>query len=112
RSMEAKYRSMEEKYGSMQEKYETLTKQMEHERMQQKSLLEEMDRISGELENTVREQEQLNDVLVEMQNSRSWRLTKPLRFIGSKVRRVKRKVSKLLALIFKYPFKMNLIPMQ
>ncbi len=112
RSLEEQHKSLEEQHRSLKEKYVMSTSQLEYERMENKSLLEEIDRISEQFNDKTQEHEQLNNVLAEMKSSRSWRITRPLRYIGSKVRGIKRKLSKFLALIFKYPFKMNLIPMQ
>lgn len=125
-SQQKSNREIEEKYSVLttelelqrkeleihREELELQRKELELQRKAKKAVLQEKNSISDELEETILEKEELGHLLAEILNSRSWRITRPLRYIGNQGRKVKRKVSKLLALIFKYPFKMNLIPMQ
>lgn len=120
-SLEMSYNKVEEKYNNLDKVYRTLEERFEQssrelgiERSEKEVLLKEHQDRLDELQHKVNMErqinEQMNRLVEEIQNSRSWRITKPLRYVGNLYRKVRPKLSKFVALVFRRQFRMEQIP--
>lgn len=114
--LEKKYNSLDDVYSTLKEKYEQTLRELEVEVEEKGVLIEEhqnqLDELHQKLEIERHINESLKQLIEQIQDSRSWRLTKPLRYAGHLYRKVRRKLLKFISLLFRHPFRMEQIPLR
>ncbi|MFL0556302.1 MULTISPECIES: glycosyltransferase [Paenibacillus] len=114
-NLDQQYNSLNNVYRTLEEKYEQLSRELEVEIEEKGVLLEEhqnqLDKLHQELETEQKMNVQLRTLVEEIENSRSWRMTKPLRHVGYLYRTVRHKVSKFISLVSRRQFIMEQIPL-
>lgn len=112
---EEKYNNLDKVYRTLEERFAQTSRELGIERGEKEVLLREHQNRLDELQHKVDTErqinEQLNRLVGDIRNSRSWRITKPLRYVGNLYRKARPKLSKFVALVFRRQFKMGLIPL-
>lgn len=107
--VEEKYNNLENIYRTLEERFAQTSKELGLVRAEKEALLKEH-KNKVEMERQINEH--LNQLVEHIQKSRSWRITKPLRYVGILYRRVRPKLSKFVALVFRRQFRMGQMPLR
>ncbi|WP_179292212.1 glycosyltransferase [Paenibacillus campinasensis] len=113
---EEKYNNLEQIYRTLEERFAQTIRELGLERAEKETLIKEHKNRLDELMYKVEMERQinghLNQLVGDIRNSRSWRITKPLRYVGSFLRKVRSKLSKFVALVFRRRFRIEPVPLQ
>jgi len=116
KKLEGKYNNLEHIHRALEERFTQTVRELELERAEKEGLIKEhknkFDELLHHVETERQINGQLNQLVEEIRNSRSWKITKPLRYVGSFYRKVRSKLSKFAALILRRRFRIELVPLQ
>ncbi|MCM3493409.1 glycosyltransferase [Paenibacillus lactis] len=107
--VEEKYNKLENIYRTLEARFAQTSKELGLVRAEKEALLKEH-KNKVEMERQINGH--LNQLVEDIRNSRSWRITKPLRYVGSFFRKVRSKLSKFVALVFRRRFRIEPVPLQ
>lgn len=115
-NLDKKYNSLDNVCRTLEKKYEQTSRELKAGIEEKEALIEEhqyqLDALNQKLEIERQTNERLKQLVEQIQNSKSWRMTKPLRYAGHLNKKVNQKLSKFISLVFRYPFRMEQIPMR
>lgn len=115
-NVEEKYNNLEQIHRTLEERLAQTIRELELKREEKETLIKEhknrLDELMYKVEMEHQINEQLSQLVEEIRNSRSWRITKPLRNVGSLFKKVRSKLLKFVALVFRRQFRIELVPLQ